>query len=139
MGEATVHDLMIHDGLTCAFAGVHMGTYGNETAKEYEITRDAQDEWALRSHERAIKATVEGILAEEIVAVEVPQRKGDPVVIKDDESPRKDTSLEKLAKLRSAFDRDGTITAGNAPGVNDGAAALVLMSRREPSVKEGSR
>ena len=136
MGEATVHDLMINDGLTCAFAGVHMGTYGNKTAKEYEITRDAQDEWALRSHELAIKATVEGILAEEIVAVEVPQRKGDPVVIKDDESPRKDTSLEKLAKLRSAFDRDGTITAGNAPGVNDGAAALVLMSS-ERAEREG--
>ena len=138
MGEATVHDLLIHDGLTCSFAGVHMGTYGNKTAKEYEITRDAQDEWALRSHERAIKATVEGILAEEIVAVEVPQRKGDPVVIKDDESPRKDTSLEKLAKLRSAFDQDGTITAGNAPGVNDGAAALVLMSE-ERAEREGKQ
>jgi acetyl-CoA C-acetyltransferase len=128
MGDAPLVDLMIHDGLTCAFAGVHMGNYGNSTAKEFEITREAQDEWALRSHERAVAAMEKGVLAEEIVPVEVPQRKGDPIVVSEDEAPRKDTSLEKLAKLKPVFDKDGTITAGNAPGVNDGAAAVVVMS-----------
>ncbi|HEY4551984.1 MAG TPA: acetyl-CoA C-acetyltransferase [Bacillaceae bacterium] len=138
MGDTKAVDLMVHDGLTCTFAGVHMGTYGNETAREYEIAREEQDEWALRSHKRAIMAMESGILTEEIVQVEVPQRKGDPVVIKHDESPRKDTSSEKLAKLKSAFDKDGTITAGNAPGVNDGAAAIVLMSS-ERAEKEGRK
>lgn len=128
MGDQTFYDLMTHDGLTCSFRGVHMGNYGNNVAKEHELTREEQDKWALRSHERALKAMEEGKFAEEIVPVEVPQRKGDPIIVKDDESPRADTSLEKLAKLRPAFDKDGTITAGNAPGVNDGAAALVIMS-----------
>ncbi|MBG9451942.1 acetyl-CoA acetyltransferase [Cytobacillus firmus] len=128
MGDSTVKDLMVHDGLSCSFTGVHMGTYGNSTAKEFEISREEQDNWALRSHERALAAIESGKLAEEIVPVEVPQRKGEPVVVSQDESPRKDTSLEKLAKLGSVFNSDGTITAGNAPGVNDGAAALVLMS-----------
>ncbi|MED1202889.1 acetyl-CoA C-acetyltransferase [Heyndrickxia acidicola] len=136
MGDASLKDLMIHDGLTCSFSGVHMGTYGNKQALEYEITRDEQDSWALRSHEKALKAIKEGIFAEEIVPVEVPQRKGSPLIMKDDEAPRADTSLSKLAKLPSAFGKDGTITAGNAPGVNDGAAALVLMSD-ERAIKEG--
>jgi acetyl-CoA C-acetyltransferase len=136
MGDSSVKDLMIHDGLSCSFTGVHMGTYGNSTAKEMEISREAQDEWALRSHERAIAAIEGGLFAEEIVPVTVPQRKGAPVVVKHDESPRKDTSLERLAKLAPAFNSDGTITAGNAPGINDGAAALVLMSE-ERAVREG--
>lgn len=136
MGDAALQDLMIHDGLTCCFSGVHMGTYGNSTAEEFKITREEQDEWAYRSHQRAITAIEEGLLAEEIVPVAVPQRKGEPIVIKEDEAPRKDTSLEKLAKLSPAFDKTGTITAGNAPGVNDGAAALVLMSE-ERAQKEG--
>jgi acetyl-CoA C-acetyltransferase len=136
MGDSTVKDLMVHDGLSCSFTGVHMGTYGNSTAKEFEISREEQDNWALRSHERALAAIESGKLAEEIVPVEVPQRKGDPVVVSHDESPRKDTSLEKLAKLGSVFNSDGTITAGNAPGVNDGAAALVLMSE-ERAEREG--
>ncbi|WP_394140612.1 acetyl-CoA C-acetyltransferase [Cytobacillus oceanisediminis] len=138
MGDSTVKDLMVHDGLSCSFTGVHMGTYGNSTAEEFEISREEQDNWALRSHERAIAAIESGKLAEEIVPVQVPQRKGEPVVVSQDESPRKDTSLEKLGKLRSVFNSDGTITAGNAPGVNDGAAALVLMSE-ERAEREGKR
>jgi acetyl-CoA C-acetyltransferase len=138
MGDAAAKDLMIHDGLSCSFTGVHMGTYGNSTAAEMEISRQAQDEWALRSHQRAITAIEDGKFAEEIVAVEVPQRKGAPVVVADDESPRKDTSLERLAKLAPVFNATGTITAGNAPGVNDGAAALVLMSE-ERAAREGRK
>lgn len=138
MGDGAVQDLMIHDGLSCSFTGVHMGTYGNSTAEEMNISREAQDEWALRSHQRAIAAIESGKFAEEIVAVEVPQRKGAPVVIKEDEAPRKDTSLEKLAKLGPAFNGEGTITAGNAPGVNDGAGALVLMSE-ERAIREGRK
>ncbi|MCM3442945.1 acetyl-CoA C-acetyltransferase [Metabacillus halosaccharovorans] len=136
IGDHPVKDLMIHDGLTCSFTGVHMGTYGNSTSKELEITREQQDEWALRSHKRAVAAQESGILAEEITPVSVPQRKGDPIIVDKDEAPRKDTSIERLAKLSPVFDHDGTITAGNAPGINDGAAALVLMSE-EKAQKEG--
>jgi acetyl-CoA C-acetyltransferase len=136
MGDHKIYDLMIHDGLTCSFNGVHMGNYGNKTAEEFGLTREAQDEWSYRSHQRAIQAIEEGKFAEEIVPVEVPQRKGNPIVIETDEAPRKDTSLEALSKLRPAFDKDGTITAGNAPGVNDGACALVLMSE-ERAKREG--
>lgn len=131
MGDKTVKDMMIHDGLTCSFTGVHMGTYGNSTAEEFQLTREKQDEWAYRSHQRAIAAIESGKFAEEIVPVKVPQRKGDPIVVDTDEAPRKDTSIEKLAKLRPAFDADGTITAGNAPGVNDGACAFVMMSEEK--------
>ncbi|WP_368658150.1 acetyl-CoA C-acetyltransferase [Metabacillus halosaccharovorans] len=136
MGDHPVKDLMIHDGLTCSFTGVHMGTYGNSTSKELEITREQQDEWALRSHKRAVTAQESGILAEEVIPVSVPQRKGDPIIVDKDEAPRKDTSIERLAKLSPVFEHDGTITAGNAPGINDGAAALVLMSE-EKALKEG--
>ncbi|MGM8214973.1 acetyl-CoA C-acetyltransferase [Bacillaceae bacterium W0354] len=128
MGDQKVVDMMVHDGLTCSFENVHMGTYGNRTATKFELSREDQDNWAVQSHERALKAIDEGKFKEEIVPVEVPQRKGDPVVVDTDEAPRPGTTLEKLAKLRPAFDKDGTITAGNAPGVNDGAAAMVLMS-----------
>ncbi|MCJ0932846.1 acetyl-CoA C-acetyltransferase [Virgibacillus halodenitrificans] len=128
MGDKTVKDMMVHDGLTCSFKGVHMGNYGNSTAEEYELTREAQDEWSYRSHQRAGEAIETGKFAEEIVPLEVPQRKGDPIVVDTDEAPRKDTSVEKLAKLKPAFDPNGTITAGNAPGVNDGACAFVVMS-----------
>ncbi|MBL4953172.1 acetyl-CoA C-acetyltransferase [Neobacillus sp. YIM B02564] len=138
MGDAAVKDLMIHDGLSCSFTGVHMGTYGNSTAEEMGLSREAQDEWAFRSHQRALAAIESGKFAEEIVAVEVPQRKGAPVIVEHDESPRKDTSLEKLAKLEPAFNGEGTITAGNAPGVNDGAGALVLMSE-ERAAREGRK
>jgi acetyl-CoA C-acetyltransferase len=138
MGDAKLEDLMVHDGLTCSFEGVHMGSYGNGVAQELEITREDQDAWAYRSHELAVKATEGGVLAEEIVPVEVKGRKGDSVVVKDDESPRKETSLEELAKLKPVFGADGTITAGNAPGVNDGAAAIVLMSE-ERALQEGRK
>ncbi|MRX71107.1 acetyl-CoA C-acetyltransferase [Bacillus lacus] len=136
MGDGAVKDLMVHDGLTCSFTNVHMGTYGNGTAKELDISREAQDEWALRSHQRAVKAVESGLFRDEITGVEVPQRKGDPIVVTEDEGPRKDTSLERLSKLSPVFNHDGTITAGNAPGINDGAAALVLMSE-ERAEKEG--
>ncbi|RFU70858.1 acetyl-CoA C-acetyltransferase [Peribacillus saganii] len=136
MGDAPMKDLMIHDGLSCSFTGVHMGTYGNSTATDLELSREEQDEWAFRSHQKAIEAIEAGVLAEEIVPVTVPVRKGEPVTVANDEAPRKDTSIEKLAKLGAAFNNEGTITAGNAPGVNDGAGALVLMSE-ERAQKEG--
>lgn len=136
MGDGKVHDLMIHDGLTCSFKGTHMGSYGNGVAKELEITREEQDQLALRSHQNAIAAIEAGRLAEEIVPVSIPVRKGDPVVVSQDESPRADTSIERLSKLAPVFDSTGTITAGNAPGVNDGACAVVLMSE-ERAQKEG--
>lgn len=128
MGDTHLKDLMTHDGLTCSFTGVHMGNYGNGVASEMGISRKRQDEWSLRSHHRALAAIEDKKFAQEIVPVEVPQRRGEPIIVKDDEAPRKDTTIEKLAKLPSIFSKDGTITAGNAPGVNDGAAALVLMS-----------
>lgn len=136
MGDAVMKDLMIHDGLSCSFTGVHMGTYGNSTAAELELSREEQDNWAYRSHQRAIAAIEGGVLAEEIIPVHVPVRKGEPVIVEHDEAPRKDTSVEKLARLGPAFNNEGTITAGNAPGVNDGAGALVLMSE-ERAEKEG--
>ncbi|ASS94733.1 acetyl-CoA C-acetyltransferase [Peribacillus simplex] len=136
MGDAQLKDTMISDGLSCSFTGVHMGTYGNSTAEDLEISREEQDSWAYESHQKAIKAIDGGILAEEIVAVHVPVRKGEPITIEHDEAPRKDTSAGKLAKLGPAFNNEGTITAGNAPGVNDGAGALVLMSE-ERAEKEG--
>ena len=127
MGDKKVVDMMVHDGLTCSFEGVHMGNYGNSTAEEFNVSREAQDEWSYRSHQLAIKAIEEGKFKEEIIPLEVPQRKGDPILVDTDEAPRKDTSLEKLSKLRPAFGEDGTITAGNAPGINDGACAFVVM------------
>ena len=128
MGDSAVKDMMIYDGLTCSFTGVHMGTYGNSTAEELGISREEQDEWALRSHERSIAATESGKFAEEIVPIVIENRKGPHTVVDQDEAPRGDTSLERLAKLAPVFNSTGTITAGNAPGVNDGAGALVLMS-----------
>lgn len=136
MGDGELKDTMISDGLSCSFTGVHMGTYGNSTAEDLEITREEQDNWAYESHQKAIKAIDGGILAEEIISVQVPVRKGEPITIEHDEAPRKDTSAGKLAKLGPAFNNEGTITAGNAPGVNDGAGALVLMSK-ERAEKEG--
>ena len=133
MGDASLVDGMIYDGLSCAFhpKQVHMGIYGNETASKFEVSREQQDEWAARSHEKALAAIESGKFAEEIVPVEIPQRKGEPVRIETDEAPRLGTTVETLAKLKSAFSSDGSITAGNAPGVNDGACALVLMSEEK--------
>ncbi|HEY4600772.1 MAG TPA: acetyl-CoA C-acetyltransferase [Cerasibacillus sp.] len=131
MGDQKVVDLMVHDGLTCSFNQVHMGNYGNLTAEELDLSREAQDEWSYRSHQRAIEAIETGKFKEEIVPVEVPVRKQDPILMEHDESPRKDTNLEVLGKLRPVFGQGGTITAGNAPGINDGASAFVLMSDKK--------
>ena len=133
MGDASLVDGMIYDGLSCAFhpKQVHMGIYGNDTASKFRVSREQQDAWAVRSHEKALAAIDSGKFAQEIVAVEIPQRKGDPLRIETDEAPRAGTTLETLTKLKSAFSSDGTITAGNAPGVNDGACALVLMSEEK--------
>lgn len=128
MGDAELVDSMIHDGLWCAFHDVHMIIHGSNVAKEYGISREEQDEWALRSHELAAKAFASGRLAKEITPVTIPQRKGDPVEVTQDESVRADTSLDKLANLRPVIDKNGSITAGNAPGINDGAGALLVMS-----------
>lgn len=138
MGDATLVDGMIYDGLSCSFSPdqVHMGTYGNSTADEFSLSRETQDKWSLRSHQLAIAAIDEGRFQEEIVPVEIAQRRGEPLIVDTDEAPRRDTSLETLAKLRPAFGKDGTITAGNAPGVNDGACALVLMNEARAQ-KEG--
>lgn len=133
MGDAQVVDGLLYDGLTCAFSPerVHMGVYGNQTAEKFELSREEQDKWAVRSQELTVAAIEAGKLDEEIVAVEVPQRKGDAVVIDKDESPRAGVTVESIAKLRSAFGKGGTITAANAPGINDGAAALVLMNEEK--------
>jgi acetyl-CoA C-acetyltransferase len=127
MGDGKAIDEMIHDGLTNPFSGKHMAHEASEVAAELEMTRADMDRWALRSHELALKATDEGRLPEEIVPVTVKGKKGETVV-EVDEGPRRDTSLEALAKLPPIFMKDGTHTAGNAPGVNDGGGALVLSS-----------
>jgi acetyl-CoA C-acetyltransferase len=128
LGDAKVVDSMINDGLWCAFDGVHMGA-GTETyTGQASISRQLQDEIATRSHERAAVACKEGRLAEEIVDVTVPARKGDPTVVDTDEGIRADTTVEGLARLRPAFSSDGTITAGNASQISDGAAAVVVVS-----------
>ncbi|MEK3952432.1 acetyl-CoA C-acetyltransferase [Psychrobacillus psychrotolerans] len=133
MGDATMVDGMVYDGLSCSFhpKNVHMGTYGNSTADTFELSREKQDAWSFRSHDLALKAIDNGVLGEEIVSLEIPQRKGEPVIVKEDESPRRNTSLESLATLKPAFGKEGTITAGNAPGINDGACALVLTSEEK--------
>src|SRR5918997_2177197 len=127
MGDAKAIDSMIHDGLTNPFSGKHMAHEASEVATELEMTRPDMDRWALRSHELALKATDEGRLPEEIVPVTVKGKKGDTVV-EVDEGPRRDTDLETLAKLPPIFLKEGSHTAGNSPGVNDGGGALVLAS-----------
>ncbi len=128
MGHQQVLDSMIHDGLWDAYNDYHMGNTGEVVAERWEISRRAQDQWALESHQKAIAAIDAGKFKEEIVPVEVPQRKKDPILFDTDEAPRRETSLEALAKLRPAFKKDGTVTAGNAPGVNDAASALVIAA-----------
>jgi acetyl-CoA C-acetyltransferase len=127
MGDGKAIDAMISDGLTNPFSGKHMAQEASEVAAELEMTRADMDRWALRSHELAIKATDEGRLPEEIVPVTISGRKGDTVV-EVDEAPRRDSTLESLSKLAPVFLKDGTHTAGNSPGVNDGGGALVLAS-----------
>lgn len=127
MGNGVFEDMMITDGLWCGLECVHMGEHGDNVSAEVGIGREEQDAWALRSHMRAIDAIDSGRLGDEIVPVEIADRKG-TVTVATDEAPRRDTSLEALARLKPAFTGDGTVTAGNAPGVNDGAVGLVLAS-----------
>jgi acetyl-CoA C-acetyltransferase len=128
MGNGTVVDSMINDGLWCAFENCHMGLSGEVVADAFAVSRADQDAYAAESHRKAAEATREGWFADEIVPVHVPQKKGPAVVVDRDEAIREDTTVESLAALRPAFRKDGSVTAGNAPGVNDGAAALVVMA-----------
>ena len=129
LGDATLVDSMMHDGLTCAFDECAMGLATERYNQSTGITRERQDAFAAASHEKAAAAAKDGRLAEEIVPVQVPQRKGDPTVVDTDEGVRPGTTVESLAGLRPAFDKAGTITAGNASQISDGAAAVVLVSR----------
>jgi acetyl-CoA C-acetyltransferase len=129
MGNQSVIDLMVHDGLWCPFENWHMGNTGEVVAEKYQITREQQDDFAFNSHRKAAEAQASGRFKDEIVPIEIPQKKGDPIVLDYDETVRADTTVETLAKLKPAFKKDGgTVTAGNAPGVNDGASALVVTS-----------
>ncbi len=126
-GDQKLVDAMISDGLWCSFAGVHMGKHAELTAEKSSITREQQDGFALESHQKAVAAIEGGKFDAEIVGVEIESRKG-AVTVDTDECPRKETSIEALGRLKPAFARDGTVTAGNAPGLNDGASALVVVS-----------
>ena len=131
MGDAKIVDSMIYDGLWSTFTDQHMGESSDEVNKELEITREDQDAWSARSHHRAAAAWSSGALGDEVVEVAVPQRRGDPVRVTQDEGIRADVSAEALGALRPAFSSDGTITAGNASQISDGAAAVVVMSADE--------
>lgn len=131
MGNQQAVDSMISDGLWCAFNDYHMGVTAENLCANYGLTREEQDEFAARSQQRATAAIEAGKFEEEIVAVEIPQRKGDPIVFNVDEYPKHGSTAEKLGKLRPAFKKDGSVTAGNASGINDGAAAVVVMSKEK--------
>ena len=133
IGDGKLIDSMIHDGLWDSYENFHMGMTGELVAEKYGMTREEQDRFAFESHQKAIRARKSCFFEAQILPIEVPQKKGDPIVIKYDESPREDTSMEVLAKLKPAFKKDGTVTAGNAPGTNDGAAALIVTSERNAS------
>src|ERR1700730_8383436 len=130
LGNQEIFDSMITDGLWDVYENYHMGVTGELVAEKYGITRQEQDQFALDSHRQAVRAIKSCFFGEQIVPVEIPQKKGDPVIIRTDESPREDTSLEALGKLKPAFKKDGTVTAGNAPGTNDGAAAVIVTSEK---------
>jgi acetyl-CoA C-acetyltransferase len=127
LGHSELLDSMITDGLWCAFEQCHMGNSGEVVAEHYHVGRRAQDEYAALSHQKAAKAAESGWFKDEILPVSIPQRKGDPVIVDRDEPIRADTTVDALGKLKPAFKEGGTVTAGNAPGVNDGAAAVVVM------------
>ncbi|HVF11471.1 MAG TPA: acetyl-CoA C-acyltransferase, partial [Actinomycetota bacterium] len=129
MGNAQAIDLMVHDGLWCAFDDGHMGAGSDAAAARLGISRQEQDEWAAQSHERAAEAAKAGRLADEIAPISLPQRKGDPILVEEDEGIRPGTTAESLGKLRPAFLSDGTITAGNASQISDGGAAVIVTSR----------
>jgi acetyl-CoA C-acetyltransferase len=128
MGHGQVVDTMIHDGLWCPFENWHMGNAGETVAEVYKVCRQEQDAYSVDSHRKAAAAQASGAFKEETLAVSIPQKKGDPLVFDKDESVRADTTAETLRALKPAFKKDGSVTAGNAPPVNDGAAALVVMS-----------
>jgi acetyl-CoA C-acetyltransferase len=130
VGDGRLIDSMINDGLWDAYENFHMGMTGELVAEKYSITRAEQDKFAYHSHQKAVQARKSSFFDSQILPVEIPQKKGDSIVLKHDESPREDTSLEALAKLKPAFKKDGTVTAGNAPGTNDGAAALIVTGLR---------
>jgi acetyl-CoA C-acetyltransferase len=131
MGHDSIVDYMIHDGLWDIYNNYHMGITAENVAEQYGITREEQDEFAAKSQMKAEAAQKVGRFTDEIVPVVIPQRKGDPVVIDTDEYPRHGSTVEKMAKLKPAFKKDGTVTAGNASGINDGAAALIIMSKEK--------
>ena len=136
MGDTKLLDHLTFDGLTDAFEHYHMGVTAENVAEQFGITREQQDEFAATSQQKAAKAIDDGIFKDEIVPVEVPQRKGDPLVIDNDEGPRSDTTAEGLGKLRAAFQKEnGTVTAGNSSGINDAAAAVIVMSARKAAEK----
>jgi acetyl-CoA C-acetyltransferase len=128
LGHGTLVDTVINDGLWCAFDDQHMGCTGEVVAERFHVSREEQDEYALNSHRKASAAIKSGKFKDEIVPVEIKQRKGTPIIFDTDEPVREDTSLESLGKLKPAFKEGGTVTAGNAPGVNDGASAVVVTS-----------
>jgi acetyl-CoA C-acetyltransferase len=130
IGDGKLVDSMIHDGLWDAYEDFHMGMTGELVAEKYGITREEQDQFAFDSHQKAVRARKSCFFEAQILPIEVPQKKGAPVIVKYDESPREDTSIEALTKLKPAFKKDGTVTAGNAPGTNDGAGALIVTSER---------
>ncbi|MBD1380776.1 acetyl-CoA C-acetyltransferase [Metabacillus arenae] len=131
MGDQKAVDSMVHDGLWCAFNDYHMGITAENLCEQYELTREELDQFAARSQQNAVAAIEAGRFEDEIVPVEIPQRKGEPIVFAKDEFPRAGTTAEKLAGLRPAFKKDGIVTAGNASGINDGAAAVVVMSKQK--------
>ncbi|MFQ6118493.1 MAG: acetyl-CoA C-acetyltransferase [Methanosarcinales archaeon] len=131
MGNDELVDLMVYDGLMDIFTNTHMGITAENMAEKYQITREEQDEFSERSQNRAEAAIKNGRFKEEIVPVEIPQRKGNPIIFDQDEFPRFGTKKEVLAKLKPAFKKDGTVTAGNASGINDGAAAVLLMEEEK--------
>lgn len=134
LGHGEIIDSMVYDGLWDPYENFHMGNTGELVAEKYNISREEQDEWAFNSHRKAIEAIDNGRFKDEIAPVMIPQKKGDPIAFEVDEGPRKDTSLEALAKLKPVFKKDGTVTAGNAPSTNDAGACVVLVS--EKMVKE---
>jgi acetyl-CoA C-acetyltransferase len=131
MGDQKLIDTMTSDGLTCVFNDYHMGVTAENLCDKYELTREEQDEFAAASQEKAVNAIEAGRFKDEIIPIEIPQRKGEPIIFDTDEYPKKGTTAEKLAKLRPAFKKDGSVTAGNASGINDGAAILIVMSKKK--------
>ena len=138
MGDATLVDSMVHDGLWCAFEHCHMGMSAELVADKFGVSREKQDAYAAASHQKAARAAAEGHFRDEIVAVEIPQPKGGSTLMDQDETIRPDSTLETLKALRPAFKPEGSVTAGNAPGVNDGASALVVMSEQRANALNAS-